>query len=712
MLRMACLTALLLSLVLPVAGFATPPDDDASLRRARLADSLSAHRRGKQAWSATERKLDSRLLRARQERRGQVARRAAGTRGSGVRWERDGTTLVDLRADVSDALLDAIVANGGTVVNAHPRYDAVRARLPESALEAVAARGDVRGVRPADRHVMRMVNTSEGDVAHRADDVRSILGIDGTGLSIGVLSDGVDTLAARQATGDLPPVVTVLAGAAGTGDEGTAMLEIVHDLAPGASLLYATALGGQAAFAANIIALEAAGADIIVDDVGYFAEPVFQDGEIADAIDSVTTLGALYLSAAGNDGNENKGAGGVWEGDFLDGGLSLHDFGGGVTENLIVEDSDLFALKWSDAQGSSANDYDLFLTDCAGNILTASETVQDGDDDPIESIDSTGFDDSGSCLAILKFSGSDRDLSLHTFGGELSASTSSSIYGHPGARGAVAVAATDWILAGGAGGEFDGSESVHSFSSDGPRRVHYEADGTPITAGDFSASGGELRSKPDVTGADCVTTATPGFAVFCGTSAAAPHVAAIAALLWEAGGVGTTAADVRTALETGTLDIEGRRLRPRLGARHREHLPGCERRAAGARSGRPAGQRRAAARLARPPAPQLVGTHPPAAAPSLGGCPFGNGTELHSQRNVPSFLERRTPAPKSPKLRWNRGLAAWLAQARILHRSRPGIGKGLHHHAVRACLPMRCVDAGRAGLGLRDGDRLRGHGPR
>ena len=99
-----------------------------------------------------------------------------------------------------------------------------------------------------------------------------------------------------------------------------------------------------------------------------------------------------------------------------------------------------------------------------------------------------------------KFAGQDRMLHLHTFGGNLEFSTPGAIYGHPGARGAVAAAAVDWFFAGGAGGEFDGSESVELFSSDGPRRVHFESDGTPITPGNFSASGGELRAKPDLAG--------------------------------------------------------------------------------------------------------------------------------------------------------------------------------------------------------------------
>ena len=91
--------------------------------------------------------------------------------------------------------------------------------------------------------------------------------------------------------------------------------------------------------------------------------------------------------------------------------------------------------------------------------------------------------------------------------------------------------------------------------SDGPRRVFFEADGTAITPGVFDSTGGELRQKPDLAAADCVSTASPGFATFCGTSAAAPHAAAIAALLIERDPLATPA-ELRAALTAGTYDIE------------------------------------------------------------------------------------------------------------------------------------------------------------
>ncbi|MEI9956416.1 MAG: hypothetical protein WDM90_08975 [Ferruginibacter sp.] len=112
-----------------------------------------------------------------------------------------------------------------------------------------------------------------------------------------------------MASGDLPgpgnpfgfttPVTVLQDFATGT-DEGRAMANIVHDLAPGAQLFFATAnVGGQPGFAQAILNLRAAGCDIICDDVFYYAEPVFQDGVIAQAVNTVTASGALFFLLRG-----------------------------------------------------------------------------------------------------------------------------------------------------------------------------------------------------------------------------------------------------------------------------------------------------------------------------------------------------------------------------------------------------------------------------
>jgi hypothetical protein len=123
---------------------------------------------------------------------------------------------------------------------------------------------------------------------------RSTFGVSGSGVKVGVLSDGVSSLASLQGSGDLP-LVTVLPGQAGNGDEGSAMLEIVHDLAPGAQLYFATGLGGVATFANNIKALRNAGCDIIIDAMSYFAETPFHQGQMPNVVSP--TNGALILQA-------------------------------------------------------------------------------------------------------------------------------------------------------------------------------------------------------------------------------------------------------------------------------------------------------------------------------------------------------------------------------------------------------------------------------
>jgi len=526
-----------------------------------LASGIAALLEEKAARTPSQRKLGSQLLYAARMQRGAPVARGIARLHTPVEIDAEGRVLVDVRGRVGEPLLREIRELGGSVVASVPRFGAVRARMPLAAVEALAAHSAVHAIRHADRAYTRKLDTSEGDGAHFADDARATHGLDGSGVSVGVLSDGVDALASLVSSGDLPAGVTVLPGQAGSGNEGAAMLEIVHDLAPGAALLFATAFTSQASFASNILALRAAGADVIVDDVGYFAEAVFQDDDVAAAVDQVVADGALYFSAAGNGGNLNDGTAGVWEGDFNPGqsvnGKPAHDYGGGDITNEVTQDSPFaFSLHWADPLGGSSNDYDLFLTNKPGTVIFAASTdVQSGSGDPFEIIGS-GLNDKGRMLIVVRDAGSaNRYLHLNANRGELEHATAGQTGGHPGARGAFAVAAVD---ARGHTSGFAGTEPVESYSSDGPRRVFFEADGSPITPGDFSSSGGELRQKPDLTGADCVSTASPGFSTFCGTSAAAPHAAAIAALLLERGGGPALAdpADVAAALAATALDIE------------------------------------------------------------------------------------------------------------------------------------------------------------
>ena len=537
---------------------------------------IKAMQQEKAARTPAQKKLSSKLVYALKTKRGDPRMAQLPSLRSQVR-EVDGQVKVDIRANVDDALLARIESLGGKVINSHPRFNSIRATLPLESLEILAASDKVRNIRQADRMYLNKINTSEGDVAHKADLARSGFTVDGSGQKVCVLSDSVDSLKDLQNSGDLPAQVGILQDENGFpldgipgSSEGTAMLEIVYDLAPGANLYFATAMGGQAEFAQNIIDLHTKfGCTVMVDDVGYYAEAVFQDGTVAAAVNQVTAAGVLYFSAAGNSGNKNDGTSGVWQGNFVGTAgppavedLDVQNFGGGVNANTITLDSpSLFTLQWSDPQGASNNDYDLLLMDPGlTTILDAGEDFQDGTQDPYEWIDSEGWDDLGNVLLIVKYEEpglvtEDRFMHLNTHRGRLAISTDGQTSGHSAATDAFSVAAVDWFKGSLTPAPFDGTESVETFSSDGPRQMFFNEDGSAITPGNFLAGGGTVRQKPDITAANQVSTATPGFDPFAGTSAAAPHAAAIAALMLEF----DTSADVdlaRTIFDYSSLDIE------------------------------------------------------------------------------------------------------------------------------------------------------------
>src|SRR5206468_3996523 len=113
--------------------------------------------------------------------------------------------------------------------------------LPIAALRQVAEQSDVVNVRAPQRATINAGSIiSQGDAILGAQALRNTYGADGSNVRVGVISDGMEGLAASQASGDLPAVNTTTCNKApsgtptdaGAGAEGTAMSEIVHDLAP------------------------------------------------------------------------------------------------------------------------------------------------------------------------------------------------------------------------------------------------------------------------------------------------------------------------------------------------------------------------------------------------------------------------------------------------------------------------------------------------
>jgi len=231
----------------------------------------------------------------------------------------------------------------------------------------------------------------------------------------------------------------------------------------------------------------------------------------------------------------------------------LHSFGSATYDTCVPGGSDQRVdLFWSDPLGASSNDYDLFVLDPTGTTLWSySNNYQTGTQNPYESVGSLT---NGSRIVIVKYNGAARFIHLSTGRARLSISTSGATVGHSAAIDAFSVAAIDQHSAypnpftGGAANPFQ------SFSSDGLRHVFFYADGSAITPGDFSSTGGTIRQKPDIAAADGVSTDVPGFGSFYGTSAAAPHSAAIAALLLSYAPTASPA-KVRTILTGTALDV-------------------------------------------------------------------------------------------------------------------------------------------------------------
>lgn len=544
----------------------------------------------KTAKTAVQDKIDSNLFLALLRQRGD--QRLQGlTDYQFLLAEKDGRTPVDIAIASRDgvAAVYGKLAKLGAVVQTDKKiayeYRTVRARLRLSDLEALAALGEVRMIREAVPAITNATNVSEGDKAHGADQARGAYGATGAGVKVCALSDGVNSLATVQASGDLPPNVDVLPGQAGSGDEGTAMLEIIHDLAPAATLGFATAFNGEGSFAQNIRDLAASGCNIIVDDVFYFDESPFQDGPVAQAVNDVTASGVLYFSSAGNSGNLTDGTSGTWEGDFkastlanptpLAGVGPLHDFGNGGQSVQITGSSNSGAtLIWAESYdlsgGIASTDYDLYvLNSTLTSVLSASTNRQNGaggDDVPYERVGSVS---NGNRIVISRFATGSTStppaIHLSTLRGRIdpAVATAGTIGGHSSTQNGYGVAATPAGPAvfnsvppvGPYPNQFTSGNASESFSSDGPRRVILSPTGVELTPGNRTFSGGVVRQQPIITAADGVSTAAPGFNPFFGTSAAAPHAAAIAALL-KSGLPSLTPAQVRTALTSTAIDIE------------------------------------------------------------------------------------------------------------------------------------------------------------
>ncbi|MEQ8973481.1 MAG: S8 family serine peptidase [Coleofasciculus sp. C1-SOL-03] len=501
----------------------------------------------------------------------------------------DNNVVIDAVAasDVNSLLSDL---QGLGLQNTSTFGSLVSGMLPIEALASAAQLESLKFAKPAYKPITNVGRTtSQANAALRADIAREQFGVDGTGVTIGVLSDSFNfsgTAAEDVASGDLPSGINVLKDLPNDGslgdifgiDEGRAMMQLIHDVAPGADLAFHTAAFNETDFAQGILALADAGADIIVDDIFYPTEPMFQDGVIAQAIDTVVDQGVSYFSAAGNDARQSYES--AFNGSNLFEPLvggEFHDFDSGVGvdifQSLTIPENSGFGIsfQWDSpffsvsGGAGSLNDLDIFLFDESGTNIVASSVNQNVGNDAVELF---SFFNDGSLgtdafnLAISKVEGLDPGLMKYILFGEGTLNeydtASGTVFGHPNARGAEAVGAAFYQDT----PEFGVDPALlEPFSSAGPTPILFD------TAGNRLANP-EIRLKPEIIAVDGTnTTFFPppfldprdpegdGFPNFFGTSAAAPHAAAVAALMLDAA-PDTSPSEIYRILETTALDME------------------------------------------------------------------------------------------------------------------------------------------------------------
>ena len=405
----------------------------------------------------------------------------------------------------------------------------VAAVMDSTKLTKLAALSCVESVNPIMPPVVRKMDTTQGDAVLKSRDLRNAMGVDGSGIKVGVISDGVEGIASRQASGDLPSDVTVLD--AGSGDEGVAMLEIVYDMAPGAKLYFHTCGEEITDFNSAIDELVNAGCTVIVDDIGWIFEPYFEDGPVASHIKNLldSRRDIIYVSSAGNEGQYTASNGlsyaSHYQGAYYnyydsDIAANFHDFSKGKSKvlkslyaSIPAGESLMVVLQWNESFGNAKSDYDLYMWDYdnGGYPLTYSNMAQSGTHQPLEYFyfeNNTGDEITGEIMVRKKSASTNKTLEIYAFGSgmagliDINTTSADSIFGHPAVPKVITCGAVD----------YETPNVIEEFSSQGPVTM---LSGT--------------RKKPDIVGTDGV--ATTVYNGFYGTSASAPHVAAIAALL-------------------------------------------------------------------------------------------------------------------------------------------------------------------------------------
>jgi hypothetical protein len=543
--------------------------------------------------------------------------------------------------DTSERTISSLKQAGASIVDVAPAYLTVTIGVAPTDLAAVAALASVLSLEEAvapsiataaivRRAGAKLAGTSgscgatstDAQRQLSADSARGAFSVDGSGVRVGILSNSYDqypavTTASQDVTsGALPgstnpcgyttPVTVQAEGPGGSTDEGRAMLQLVHDIAPASPLAFATAFNGIFDFANQIRGLQSAGAKVIADDATYFDEPMFQKGPVDVAVDDVVAAGATYFSSAGN---ENVISGGKNVGSYEAPSyrptscpaifnsspyLDCHNFNPSGTDNMAsfsIAPGAYFqlAFQWAEPWYGVATDLDVYLLNSTGTSALAS-SVNDNftTEMPFEHLfyeNTTGSTQTVN-LAIARFAGSGTPrlkwiifaggvLSSFEYnqssGGDIIGPT---VFGHNGSPNAVSVAAVP----------YNDRASSEPYTSHGPEAYYFGPVNGTTPASPLGSP--QTVQKPDLAATDGVSTTFFGSLMggvyrFYGTSAAAPDAAAVAALMLQRN-PSLTPAQVKSTMTSythpvangGGSDVVGAGLVDGLGAVGRSIQPG------------------------------------------------------------------------------------------------------------------------------------------
>ena len=460
----------------------------------------------------------------------------------------------------TDGLVTQLKGIGATVSASYGRM--VSALVPISALVKLDALSNLNFATPAyTPQTSAGLTDDQGAAAITSDSGSKKFGVDGTGVTVGVMSDSFNSLggaAAGVASGDLPTVNVLKEDPSAGSDEGRGMAELVHDIAPGAGIAFYTAFAGEADFAAGILKLAqptasgGGGAKVITDDVFYFDEPIYQEGIVAQAVNTAAnTYGVSYFSSAGNQARQAyesafnavsttvpaiSASAGVYHDFDTSAGTDFYQpvsIAAGATFTITYQWDQPYA---SAGGAGSASTMGAYLIDPTKTSVVASATNNTigGDPTQVLSFQNTSTTTNTYYLTLKDIAGATpgamKYISLN--GGTVTnyLTNTGASFGHNQATNAVGVAAAYYA-------------QTPAYKVSPPLKESFSsAGGTPIL---FSNSGVRLAS-PDVRQQPAITsidgTATTFFGGigndnqhhFYGTSAAAPHAAAVAALLLQA----------------------------------------------------------------------------------------------------------------------------------------------------------------------------------